>query len=143
MIVIRNLHTRGPTDMGWLDSHHTFSFDEYRDPEHMGFDPLSEDEIAHITSVLALLGGRVVHGNGDFNSLAPLLPPPMPDWSPVRSFGGYHSARSGATRRQANSGSASGCEVHPHDHAIAWVDPVPTDDRRSFWGSLGCSCWAF
>jgi hypothetical protein len=49
-----------------------------------------EHEIVHIRSVLTLLGGKVVHGEGDYAPLAPALPRPMPDWSPVATFGGYH-----------------------------------------------------
>lgn len=37
MITIRDHSTRGHTDIGWLDSHHTFSFGEYQDPNYMGF----------------------------------------------------------------------------------------------------------
>src|SRR5688572_12189321 len=33
-----------------------------------------EDQIAHLGSVLTLLGGKVVHGEGDFSRLAPELP---------------------------------------------------------------------
>jgi hypothetical protein len=98
--------------------------------------------------VLTVLGGSPVHGDGDFKNLAPPLPPPMPDWSPVRTFGGYQKrADSGEERKYAfaaaNCGCASSCGVHGHAHAAALAANVPTSDARSFWGSLGCSCWAF
>ena len=37
MIQIRRAAERGRTDLGWLDSRHTFSFGDYRDPDHMGY----------------------------------------------------------------------------------------------------------
>ena len=37
MIVVRDRGRRGHTQLGWLDSWHTFSFGDYRDPNHMGF----------------------------------------------------------------------------------------------------------
>lgn len=45
---------------------------------------VAEGEIVDITSVLTLLGGVVVHASDEFDHLSPPLPPPMPDWSPVR-----------------------------------------------------------
>ena len=101
-----------------------------------------EDEIVHLTSVLTLLGGKVVHGADDYATLAPDLPRPMPDWSPVATFGGYHQ---GAEQRAAFAsacGCASACSVHGHDHARALGANVPAADVQSFWGALGCGCWA-
>lgn len=101
---------------------------------------VSESEIAQLRSVLTLLGGRVVHGEGNFVPLAPALPRVMPDWSPVATFGGYHQATH--AKLADACGCASGCAVHGHDHAAALGADVPVADARSFWGVFGCGCWA-
>ncbi len=75
-------------------------------------------------------------------------PPAMPDWSPVRTFGGYAAwsepARqpAPAQRMAMSCGCANQCNVHGHDHATAWSSKLPIADLRSFWGALGCACWA-
>jgi predicted amidohydrolase YtcJ len=104
---------------------------------------VQEDEIRHLSSVLTVLGGKVVHGTNEFTALAPPLPPAMPDWSPVRRFGGYQDRQQAHAARVATAcGCGTSCGVHGHDHARAWACGVPTSDK-SFWGALGCSCWAF
>src|SRR5258705_183410 len=112
----------------------------------------AEDEIADITSDLTIVGGKVVYGAADFASLDKSPPPPaMPDWSPVRSYGGYAAwadpkgaGKADARRKLAMScGCANTCNVHAHDHATAWSSKLPIADLRSFWGAFGCSCYAF
>jgi len=40
MITKRPANERGHAEHGWLDSWHSFSFDDYRDPEHVHWGPL-------------------------------------------------------------------------------------------------------
>jgi predicted amidohydrolase YtcJ len=100
-----------------------------------------QDDIRHLSSVLTVLGGKVVHGAGDFAALAPPLPPAMPDWSPVRRFGGYQDRA--VPSAALSCGCANACGLHGHQHALSWAGRAPVADSRSFWGALGCSCWAF
>ena len=85
-----------------------------------------EVEIKGIEAVLTLMGGRIVHGSGDFAPLAPPLPPVSPDWSPVAHYGGYH---------HGPAVHHHGCACHTHRQV--WS---PKDSR--FWG-IGCDCFAF
>ena len=107
-----------------------------------------EDEIADTSALLTLVGGKVVYGVGDFAHLDSDGPPPaMPDWSPVRTFGGYAAwadpAASSVHQQVASAcGCANRCAIHDHSHATAWTSKLPISDLKGFWGALGCACWA-
>ena len=59
-------------------------------------------------------------------------------------LGRQASGRRLALRRDAPSacGCAQACGVHGHEHATAWSARLPIADLKSFWGALGCACWA-
>jgi predicted amidohydrolase YtcJ len=107
-----------------------------------------ESDIADTVSLLTLVGGKVVYGADEFIRYDIPPPPAMPDWSPVRTFGGYGAwartdARLPATRvAKIACGCAHRCTIHGHNHAAAWTSSAPALDLRSFWGALGCACWA-
>lgn len=48
-----------------------------------------EEEIKNITSKLTIVDGKVVYGDQEYSKLAPVIPPVIPAWSPVKYFGGY------------------------------------------------------
>jgi predicted amidohydrolase YtcJ len=48
------------------------------------------DEVKDLESVLTMVGGEVVYGAGPYARLDPPPPPALPDWLPVKHYGGYY-----------------------------------------------------
>ena len=69
MMHIRRSEERGPTEIGWLDSKHTFSFGHYHDPDHMGVGPL---RVINEDKVIAG-GGFATHGHRDMEIISYVL----------------------------------------------------------------------
>ena len=68
------------------------------------FFAVDEADIAHIESLLTVVGGRIVYAAGDYEGQDEQLPPVHPFWSPVSHFGGYQSIAKPSTTggRQAD-----------------------------------------
>jgi hypothetical protein len=111
--------SKGSLRAGWLADFALLSDDYFT---------IAEEQIETLSSVLTVLGGRVVHGSGGFRDLAPPLPPAMPDWSPV--------ARATTLVRALPGLSPGACRIHSSAASRPTLD-------ESLWGAMGCSCWAF
>src|SRR6266568_2724035 len=93
-----------------------------------------ESEIADITAALTVVGGKVVYGAGEFARVDEAAPPPaLPDWSPVRRFGGYAAP---AEREPSRTTAAMRRTVLAPGHAHAGH----VHDFTCLWGALGCAC---
>lgn len=99
---------------------------------------VQDEDIKNITSVLTVLGGKIVHGSDQFNHLAPKLPDPMPDWSPVRYYDGFQITKNSQARFQ----NLENLDRHlikccaKHKHSTAGQIGALLD-----W-NFGCGCWA-
>ncbi|XZE33929.1 amidohydrolase family protein [Pirellulaceae bacterium SH501] len=83
--------------------------------DYFSVDP---DDIRKIESLLTMVGGKVVYGSETYASLAPVLPPASPDWSPVAHYGGYDNSKTAPP-------------VHTHN-------PIMSADGRVWQTACGC-----
>lgn len=101
---------------------------------------VADDQISQTEAVLTVLDGELVFGSAEFTPLAPPLPRASPDWSPVNLSQRAFIADDPKAVAMAGCACAAGCGIHGHAHI--WAKNAPTADMPSFWGALGCSCWA-
>jgi len=111
---------------------------------------VTEEQIKGIESVLTVVGGNIVHATDEFGPHGPPPIPVLPEWSPVKVFGGYgapldvrKSARAGVPMPQHKHNVK--CHHRGCDHAahqlLAGVEAAH-NQYAEFFGS-GCDCFAF
>ena len=94
---------------------------------------IPEEDIRNIESVLTITGGRVVHATDEFTRLAPPSLPVSPDWSPVKTYGGY--AKGDLYRSAAHARVQQPISAPAHEHRYV-------QSKAGVW-SLSCDCFAF
>ena len=106
-----------------------------------------EEKIKDIESVLTVMGGKIVHATEEFGPHAPPPIPVLPDWSPVKVFGGYgapldvrKAARAGVPMQQHRHND--GCHQHGCAHALHHLFAAADAARNRYAGffGLGCDC---
>jgi quercetin 2,3-dioxygenase len=117
----RDAAHRGHFDFGWLQTHHSFSFGEYRDRAHMGFGPLrviNEDWIAPAS-------GFPMHGHQDMEIITWVL---QGELSHRDSLGNGSVIRAGEIQRMSAGTGVMHSEMNPSPtgkvHLLQiWIQP--------------------
>jgi predicted amidohydrolase YtcJ len=108
---------------------------------------IADEAIKDLTSVLTVVGGKIVYAADEFTAHDAPLPPVSPDWAPVKQFGGYQS--------QALPHTIAACAIHGHAHVP--LHAHSHDRKLSHWlglgglklpsfenpWALGCGCFAY
>ena len=135
MITLRPAAERGTTDLGWLDSRHTFSFGDYFDPAHVHFRTLrviNDDKVAPAT-------GFGTHPHRDMEILTWVLDGTLEHKD---SMGNGSRIRPGELQRMTAGTGVTHSELNPsRDEGVRllqiWILPegkglVPGYEQKAF-----------
>jgi quercetin 2,3-dioxygenase len=135
MIKIRDGNQRGKANFGWLDTHYTFSFSNYFDPEYMGFKSLrviNEDRVNPG-------GGFPTHGHQDMEIITYILQGALEHKD---SIGNGSIIQPGEVQRMSAGTGILHSEFNPSDKEMVhllqiWIIPkskgiTPSYEQKTF-----------
>src|SRR5438309_2079628 len=71
-----------------------------------------EEQIKGIESVFTVVGGKIIHTKDEFTPLAPAPIPVLPEWSPIKVYGGYGAPL------DIRKAARAGVPVLQHQHTV-------------------------
>jgi hypothetical protein len=101
-----------------------------------------EANIKNMTSVMTLMGGKIVYANAEYKKFSPPELPVSPDWSPVNKFGGYcHSLQKKSAQEitLAAAPAKQHCHSHTDSQGHRHVHSVIGENGK--W-NMNCPCHA-
>lgn len=104
---------------------------------------MPEQRIKSLESVLTVVGGKVVYAAQEFKDLDPPSIPILPEWSPVASYGGYYAVPVPVAAKALHLCTAFCNHLHKVTCRSAGAALNTAGSLSSFWGGIGCDCFAF
>ncbi|BAZ20383.1 hypothetical protein NIES4073_12590 [Kalymmatonema gypsitolerans NIES-4073] len=106
---------------------------------------IPEERIKSLESVLTMVAGKVVYAAKEFSALAPPTLPVLPEWSPIARYSGYYSAPAPtpAASKALHICTLACSHIHKATCRTGSSTLNTVGSLSSFWGGMGCDCFAF
>jgi predicted amidohydrolase YtcJ len=100
-----------------------------------------EENIKNITSMMTVMGGKIVYADSEYKKYSPPELPVSPDWSPVKNFGGYyHADHHRSAHVLASAAAATNKAINAEVHSPGHGHPHTILGENGTWNTH-CPCY--